>query len=124
MEEKCIKTNAPIQVVYDMFKHIKITMHKDIAYFPINLPKESYRYQILNQEIRLPKEPNYTLIESKEDYIPRFFPNPEPNWGPKSKAKSYVNKVENINSEESKIKQKNLKEDEGTKNLNEDAKNQ
>ena len=87
IEEKCLKTTAPVIIVYDMMKHLKKTQFKELSYIPKKLLETSYNYQILMSEIKLPKEPNYKEYKPKHSKVPKYFPNPEANWGPKAKAK-------------------------------------
>ena len=117
MEQKCIKTTAPIPVFYDMLKHIKKTKFKELTYLPENLTAESFRYKILAREINLPKEPVYVRTSAKPGRLPRFFPNPEPNWGPKARAKG----KKRAHAEE---EQKGEEEKEGAEDEDEDEADQ
>ncbi len=93
MEQKLLKTDTPIAIFYDLLKHIKKHKYTELKYMPDNLPADSFRCKILEKEIKLPKEPDYEITEKKAARMPRFFPNPQPNWGPKARAhgtKRYV----------------------------------
>eukprot|EP00826_Nyctotherus_ovalis_P050315 TRINITY_DN6151_c0_g3_i3.p1 TRINITY_DN6151_c0_g3~~TRINITY_DN6151_c0_g3_i3.p1 ORF type:complete len:291 (-),score=72.09 TRINITY_DN6151_c0_g3_i3:105-977(-) len=104
VEEKCLKTTAPIPVVYDMLKHLKKTKFPELAYVPKKLQETSYNYQILVSEVKLAKEPNYKEYKPKHAKVPKYFPNPEANWGPKARAKEKRAQPEGKEEEETTLK--------------------
>jgi len=87
MEQKCLKTTAPCAIFYDILKHYKKTKFKELRYIPETMAPDAYQRKILEKDITLPKEPIYERQGPKTERLPRFFPNPEPNWGPKPRAK-------------------------------------
>ena len=77
-----IKTNAPFQAIYDVFKQFKKSINGEDHYFR-HLTINDPAYKVLSKEIEF--IPDFTF-KAKETKIPIFFPNPEKNWGPKRKA--------------------------------------
>ena len=58
-----------------------------MPYIPKKLTESDFKYKILSSEINLPKDPDFTQLLPKQSKVPKYFPNPEPNWGPKARAK-------------------------------------
>ena len=75
------KTNAPVDVIYDILKQYKEENYKDDYYK--NIDKNSYKYKILSQKINIKTK----FIESNTKKNKNKYPLNPPNWGPKGRAK-------------------------------------
>lgn len=75
------KTDASASIIYDIFKKYKKDNY-DQDYFK-NVKPESYRYKILEKEIKV----SPIFVESTNELKTKFPQNPFPNWGPKGRAK-------------------------------------
>ena len=86
------KTDAPINVIYDVLKQYKEENFKDD--YLKNVDVNTYRYKILTKEIKTRAK----FVESNNRNKGVKYPmNPFPNWGPKGRAKEIKteNKKEN-----------------------------
>jgi hypothetical protein len=82
------KTNAPADIIYDIFKKYKKDNYGQD--YLKNVKEETYKYKILNKEIKV--DPIFTESFTNHhpehgDNIPKYLPNPTKNWGPKGRAK-------------------------------------
>jgi hypothetical protein len=76
------KTDAPVPVIYDVFKKYKKENYADV--YLKNVKEDTYHYKILEKEIKV----NPVFAESTEkDSGQKYMPHPFKNWGPKSRAK-------------------------------------
>ena len=83
------KTNAPAEVIFDVMKEWKIHQSKDIIKDLDKLKEGSVGKKIMER-----KENSFPNNKLKFDYIkqpkssriPKYLPNPQPYWGPKSRA--------------------------------------
>ena len=76
------KTDAPVKVIYDILKKYKKENYKEEDYLK-NVNKDSYKYNILNKEIKV--QPKF--IEVNREKKIKYPMNPFPNWGPKGRPK-------------------------------------
>ena len=76
------KTDAPVKVIYDILKKYKKENYKEEDYLK-NVNKDSYKYNILNKEIKV--QPKF--IEINREKKIKYPMNPFPNWGPKGRPK-------------------------------------
>ena len=77
------KTDAPAEVIYDIFKKYKTDNYTKETLFK-NMKDDSYKSRILKKEI-IHKATFYEF--QGENCGGKFLSNPTKNWGPKSKAK-------------------------------------
>ena len=82
-----VKTDAPLALLWDV-------MRAWVELHPVKKQDEgSTAHKILQKkpttEIDFTRA-HKALSKAKEKSIPRFLPNPEPNWGPKAKAGRYL----------------------------------
>jgi len=76
------KSDAPPEVIYDVFKQYKLENYKKD--FMKNINENSYKYKILKKEVK--HIPTFYEFEGSL-HTGKFFSNPTSNWGPKAKAK-------------------------------------
>ena len=80
------KTDAPANVLYDVFNKYKKDVDEKEYYK--NVKEESYKYKILEKEIKV--NPIFVDTDPKEGphvNKGKYLPDPFPNWGPKARAK-------------------------------------
>ena len=77
------KTDCPPQKIYQLFQCYKKTNYEEKDYLK-NVNEKSYSYKILTKQIGI--QPKFYEVETVRN-IPRYLPNPFPNWGPKAKTK-------------------------------------
>ena len=77
------KTDAPCDVIYDIFKKYKYDNYGKNEIFK-KITENSYKYKILKKEIK--HVPTFYEFQGPL-HLSKFLSNPFPNWGPKSKAK-------------------------------------
>merc|ERR1712217_848847 len=79
-DPEAVKTDAPNSVVYDLMR----------IWAEENPPKSTTHLgDILKKEITLKRPIEWrTEEQAPKTKVPRFLPNPEPNWGPKARAHS------------------------------------
>ena len=53
-----------------------------------NVKEESYRFKILQKEIKI--NPIFVESTSEKEKKVKYMPNPFPNWGPKARAKEKI----------------------------------
>ena len=82
------KTDAPINIIYDILKQYKVENYKYDYYK--NVDEKSYKYKILSKEIKI----KTIFVESVNNNKAKYPMNP-PNWGPKGRAKEIKEKEEN-----------------------------
>ena len=75
------KTDAPVNIIYDILKQYKKENYKDDYYK--NVDEKSYKYKILSKEIKI----QTTFVESTTKNNKIKYPMNPPNWGPKGRAK-------------------------------------
>eukprot|EP00347_Sterkiella_histriomuscorum_P008091 403346405 len=92
-EPKLYKTNAPPEVIYDIFKAFKTQdVKNDQQQLFKNIHLSSFAHRILSAPIK--HQPNFVeeIVEGQEPKDKkkvgkkRYLPNPQPNWGPKARA--------------------------------------
>lgn len=88
-DPKLFKTDAPPEVIYDIFKAWKNQVTGgNPDQLKKNIAENSLASRIMQREIKV--KPNFneeevqTLIKIKK--VTKYLPNPEPNWGPKGRA--------------------------------------
>ena len=96
------KTDAPVEVIYDILKQYKEDNFKDDYYK--NIDQKSYKYKILSKEIKIRTK----FVESNNKSNKTKYPLNPPNWGPKGRAKEIKMDIEN--NEEDKEKKEDEKE--------------
>ena len=74
------KTNAPVNIIYDILKQYKQENYKDDYYK--NIDEKTYKYKILSKEINIKTIFSESVNNNKIKY-----PMNPPNWGPKGRAK-------------------------------------
>ena len=79
------KTDAPINVIYDILKQYKNENYKE-DYFK-NVDQKTYKYKILSKQIQI----KTIFVESTNNNRNKYPMNP-PNWGPKGRAKEIKEK--------------------------------
>jgi len=77
-EPQAIKTNAPNHVVFDLLR-LWAEEHP-----PTKCPLPA----LLEKEISLPRPLEWRTEGHQGEKVAKFLPNPEPNWGPKPRARS------------------------------------
>lgn len=79
-EPEAIKTDAPNAVIYDLMR-LWAEEHPP--------KKQEVLEKILKKELTLKRPIKWVTEEevSRKDKVPRFLPNPAPNWGPRARAK-------------------------------------
>ncbi len=77
-----IKTDCPITKMYQVFKAYKKEYYGKI-YFQ-NVKENTYVHNILSKSVDI--EPKFYELENIRN-VPRYLPNPFPNWGPQAKSK-------------------------------------
>lgn len=78
-EPEAIKTDAPNEVVYDLMR----------LWAQEHPPKTNPLPEVLKKSVGLKRPVEWKVEESEQraNKVARFLPNPEPNWGPKARAK-------------------------------------
>jgi len=79
-DPEAIKTDAPNAVVYDLMR----------LWAEENPPKATPLPQLLKKDIGLKRPVEWQTEpedEAQRRKVPKFLPNPEPNWGPKPRAR-------------------------------------
>jgi len=93
------KTNAPNNFVYDFFREWRrYKKNQQDQDFMQNIEPGTPEHICLSQKSKITFD--FDKIQAqrlenpppREEKVPRFFPNPEKNWGPKRKASSSNNK--------------------------------
>jgi tRNA (guanine26-N2/guanine27-N2)-dimethyltransferase len=80
-----IKTDAPAHVIWDIMKKW-IEQQKAAGRMSSTRPLGSVAKRVLDRELY--QDISFEVLESqKKDTIPRFLPNPEKDWGPKSRPR-------------------------------------
>ena len=90
------KTDAPIEVIYDILKQYKQDNYKDDYYK--NIDEKTYKYKILSKEIKTKTK----FVESNNKGNKTKYPLNPPNWGPKGRAKEIKMDVEKDEDQEKK----------------------
>ena len=90
------KTDAPIEVIYDILKQYKQDNYKDDYYK--NIDEKTYKYKILSKEIKTKTK----FVESNNKANKTKYPLNPPNWGPKGRAKEIKMDVEKDEDQEKK----------------------
>jgi len=89
-EPKLYKTDAPPEVVYDIYKQIKIQQSGgDSLKLFKNVPESSPAFRILSKKPEVNpsfNEEEVTKMVALQKQKARYLPNPAPNWGPKARA--------------------------------------
>ncbi|CAK9059924.1 unnamed protein product [Durusdinium trenchii] len=91
-EPQAIKTDAPNHVVFDLLR-LWAEEHP-----PTNCPLP----ELLKKEFSLSRPLEWKTESHEGDKVAKFLPNPEPNWGPKPRARSGVEKPEDPTEPDSK----------------------
>ncbi|KAN0015034.1 hypothetical protein ACTFIU_001355 [Dictyostelium citrinum] len=110
-----IKTNAPFQFLWDIFR----TYAKDNP--PKNLGPDSPANHILSKEPKHKIDFTYNpLAKGEHPDVPKYFPNPKENWGPGSRAtggkstKKRSSEEANVGGENKKTRNQNKKKKDPT----------
>ena len=82
------KTNAPVNIIYDILKQYKQENYKDDYYK--NIDEKTYKYKILSKEIKIKTIFSESINNNKIKY-----PMNPPNWGPKGRAKEIIETQKN-----------------------------
>ena len=88
------KTDAPVDVIYDIMKQYKQENYKDDYYK--NVDDKTYKYKILSKEIKVKTK----FIETTSKNNKNKYPLNPPNWGPKGRAKEIKIKDKNEDNEQ------------------------
>jgi len=76
-EPQAIKTDAPNEVVFDLLR-LWAEEHR-----PVHCPLP----EVLNKALTLQRPIEWKTEEKEAEKVAKFLPNPEPNWGPKPRAR-------------------------------------
>jgi tRNA (guanine26-N2/guanine27-N2)-dimethyltransferase len=78
-EPEAVKTDAPVSVIYDLMR----------VWAEEHPPKQQQLPELIKKPVKLKRPVEWRTEEEVERgrKVARFLPNPEPNWGPKPRAR-------------------------------------